>query len=95
MKTAKLFDIVNDILDSDSRAQLQEIKALKSALEKLKLKARVLYKEADNEKDAEKRKALKHKIDIICAQRRKGLKLLKKLKKEKKGKNNKGKNGKS
>jgi hypothetical protein len=86
MKTSKLFDIVNDILDADSRAQLQEIKSLKSALEKLKQKARALNKEVEIEKDEARCKELKDKIDIICAQRKKGLKLLKKLKKEKKNK---------
>jgi len=89
MKTSRLFDIVNDILDADSRAQLQEIKSLKSALEKLKLKARALKKEADNEKDKSRCKELEDKMDIICAQRKKGLKLLKKLKKEKKHKHGK------
>lgn len=86
MKTSRLFDIVNDILDADSRAQLQEIKSLKSALGKLKHKAKALRKEADNEKDESRCKELEDKIDIIYAQRKKGLKLLKKLKKEKKNK---------
>ena len=89
MKTSRLFEIVNDILDADSRAQLREIKSLKAALAKLKHKARVLNKEADNEKDEARCKELKEKIDIICAQRKKGLKLLKELKKKKKNKHKK------
>jgi len=86
VKTKKLFKIINDILDADSRAQMNEIKALKSALHKLKTKARALCKEAENEKDEAKVKALNDKMDIICAQRKKGIKLLKKLKKEQKDK---------
>lgn len=86
MKTKKLFGIINDILDADSRAQMNEIKALKSALQKLKVKAKQLSKEAESEKDEAKVKALNDKMEIICAQRKKGLKLLKKLKKEKKEK---------
>lgn len=89
MKTKKLFRIINEIIDADSRAQLNEIKALKSALHKLKTKAKALCKEAQSEKDEAKVKALNDKIDIICAQRKKGLKLLKKLKKEQKEKREK------
>jgi len=86
VKTKKLFEIINDILDADSRAQMNEIKALKSALQKLKVKARALGEQAKNEKDGTKVKALNDKMEIICAQRKKGLKLLKKLKKEQKEK---------
>jgi hypothetical protein len=86
VKTKKLFRIINEILDADSRAQMNEIKALKSALHKLKTKAKALCKEAQSEKDEAKVKALNDKIDIICAQRKKGLMLLKKLKKEQKEK---------
>lgn len=86
MKTKKLIGIINDIIDEDSRAQVNEIKALKSALQKLKGKAKALYKEAQNEKDDAKVKALNDKIEIICAQRKKGIKLLKKLKKDQKQK---------
>jgi hypothetical protein len=86
VKTKKLFDIINEILDADSRAQMNEIKALKSALKKLKVKAKALCKEAESEKDDAKVKALNDKMEIICAQRKKGLKLLKKLKKKQKEK---------
>jgi CO dehydrogenase/acetyl-CoA synthase gamma subunit (corrinoid Fe-S protein) len=86
VKTKKLFDIVNKILDSDTRAQMNEIKALKSALKKLKEKAKALYKQAEEENDEVRKKALNDKITIICAQRKKGLKLLKKLKAQQKEK---------
>lgn len=88
MKTKKLFGIINEILDADSRAQINEIKALKSVLQKLKVKAKALRKQIQNEKDKAKVKALNDKLEIIGAQRKKGLKLLKKLKKEQKNKHN-------
>lgn len=83
MKLNRILSKLNDILDDDRRAQLQEIEALKVSIKRLKNKYKEFEGQCESEVDEKKKAKLQEKINIIRAQRKKGLKLLKSLKKEK------------
>ena len=83
MKLNRILSKLNDIFDDDRRAQLQEIEALKVSIKRLKNKYKEFEGQCESEVDEKKKAKLQEKINIIRAQRKKGLKLLKSLKKEK------------
>jgi len=87
MKLTKILTKLNDILDDDRRAQLQEIEALKTSIKRLKKKYKEFEGRCEAEDDEKKKVKLQEKINIIRAQRKKGLKLLKSLREERDGKN--------
>ena len=57
-------------------------KYLKQVLHKLKTKCKKQRKKLDDEKDKGKRQILQKELNIICAQRKKGLKRLKQMKQD-------------
>jgi phage shock protein A len=86
MKLTKILTKLNDILDDDRRAQLQEIEALKVSIKRLKKKYKEFESQCEAEVDQKKKAKLQEKINIVRAQRKKGLKLLKSLREERDGK---------
>ena len=82
MTTNKLLNAIGDFFDDSKIKQRNKKKYLKQVLHKLKTKCKKQRKKLDDEKDKGKSKNLQKEVDIICAQRKKGLKLLKKMKQE-------------
>lgn len=81
MKLKKLLKRISTLIDTEQSEQLQQCELLKKTLKKLKQKHRELKKKLEHEKDKDKRRELEEKIQIVKAQRRKGLGLLKSLQK--------------
>ncbi len=77
MKTRKLLDKLMSYLDGDARKRKQEREEIKAVLKKLKRREKKLKNQLDDLKDEEKRAALQKEIDIVHAQRKKGVRLLK------------------
>ena len=83
MKTPDLIRKVQELLDADKKKQRDQIKCLKELLDKLKKKQRALKTKLESERDDKTRKRLRKDLDVIFAQRRKGIATLKTLKKSK------------
>lgn len=84
MKAKKLLNKLKDILSDERKAQLTRYSSLKKVLKSLrneKIRLEMKLAEARNEEDREE---IASRLDIISAQRKKGLQLLKELKKERK-----------
>lgn len=75
MKAKKLLALLSQFLDADSKTQQEEIKSIRTVLKELKNKERDLRaKLADKiDTDPEDAEALQLKLDVIYAQRRKGV----------------------
>ena len=80
MTTNKLLNAISDFFDESKKKQLIKKKYLKQVLHKLKTKCKKQRKKLDDEKDKGKRQILQKELNIICAQRKKGLKRLKQMK---------------
>ena len=86
MKTPKLLKQVKQFLNSNTKTQLKQEEEILEVIHKLK-KKQVAYKEKlSNTELKEKRKKLIRDIEIIKAQRKKGLKALKKARIKRKSK---------
>jgi ribosomal protein L5 len=84
MKAKKLLNKLKDILSDERKAQLTRYSSLKKVLKSLrneKIRLEMKLAEARNEEDREE---IASRLEIISAQRKKGLQLLKELKKERK-----------
>ena len=81
MKTPTLITRVQEFLDADKKKQRDQIKCLKELLHKLKKKQRTLKAKLETERDDKTRKRLRKDLDVIFAQRKKGIATLKTLKK--------------
>ncbi|SFC31453.1 hypothetical protein SAMN05660443_2209 [Marinospirillum celere] len=83
MKLKKLMARVSDFLDADSKTQLEEIKSIRKVLKELKSKERDLKDKIAQvpAKNTEDKEELQIKLDVIYAQRKKGLDRVKELKK--------------
>lgn len=82
MKLKKLMERVSDFLDADTKTQMEEIKSIRKVLKELKSKERDLkekLKKASSKKEDE-RDELQIKLDVIYAQRKKGLERVKEIK---------------
>ncbi|MDX1593562.1 MAG: hypothetical protein R3298_04885 [Gammaproteobacteria bacterium] len=77
MKTRKLLDKLMTYLDSDARQRKQERDEIKAVLKKLKRREKKLRNRLEEEDDDDKRRALEKEVDIVYAQRKKGVRLLK------------------
>lgn len=77
MKTRKLLDKLVTYLDGDARQRKKECDDLKAVLKKLKRREKKLLSHLKDEKDDNRQKTLKNEIDIVHAQRKKGVRLLK------------------
>ncbi len=81
MKTNKLLTTIKELFDESKNKQTGKKKYLKQVLQQLKAKQKKLCKKLVGAKDKKECKYINKEIDIIIAQRRKGLKLLKRMKK--------------
>lgn len=79
MTTNKLLNAMSDFFDIKKKKQREQKKNLKIILTKLKKQSKVLRSKISDESDTKKRKQLQRELDTICAQRKKGIKLLKSL----------------
>ena len=85
MKVKTLLERLSQFLDVDSKTQQEEIKSIRKVLKNLKVKEHELRtKLAEKiEQDPEEADSLQLKLDVIYAQRRKGVERVKALKKGK------------
>ena len=79
MKQKKLLSKLKIFFDSDVRGMEKQKSDIKNILKKLKKRERRLKEKLDNENNAGKRKRFQQEIDVIYAQRGKGIKLIKEL----------------
>lgn len=83
MNKNTLLDELRNYLNAERREQLAKYDSLKHVLKKLKKKETALKDKLNNEDDEETCKQLQREIDVIFAQRKKGIELRKTLKKAK------------
>lgn len=81
MKTRRLLARLADFLDADRAAQQAEIESIRKVLNKLKQKERILQDKLDRETDPDQREAIAARLDVVHAQRRKGLGRVKAIRK--------------
>jgi hypothetical protein len=79
MKQKKLLDKLKTFFDSDIREREKQKSDIKDILKKLKKRERKLKEKLDAENDSGKCKRFQQEIDVIYAQRTKGIKLIKEL----------------
>lgn len=82
MKVKKLLARLSNFLDADNKTQQEEIKSTRKVLKVLKTKEHDLRAKLVNklEQDPEEAESLQLKLDVIYAQRRKGVERIKALK---------------
>ncbi len=83
MKLKKLLEHVSDFLDADSKTQMDEIKSIRKVLKELKSKERDLKEKiakSSKKLTEDERDEMKIRLDVIYAQRKKGLERVKELK---------------
>lgn len=80
MKANKLLERLTRFLDADSKTQLEEIKAIRKVLKELKEKERKLREKLEKNPKRDDVDELQIKLDVIYAQRRKGVDRVKALK---------------
>ncbi len=81
MKTKSLIRKIKALLSAKKREQLAKYESLLSVLRKLKKKQAALSAKLESEEDKEKRRDIEHKLKVIEAQRKKGLRLKRDLEK--------------
>ncbi|MEW6981781.1 hypothetical protein AAD001_03925 [Colwelliaceae bacterium 6471] len=84
MNIIKLLDKLKNYLDADRREQIAEYDSVKRILKKLKKKEKALKQQLKAEQNEEVINQLQREIDVIFAQREKGINLQKSLKEAKK-----------
>lgn len=82
MGSSKLLKRLGEFFDLDASARRKQAAEMKQLLKKLKKKERNLLHEYEHELEPELKQKLKQKVDILHAQRKKGLAVLKELKGE-------------
>ncbi|MCA1789004.1 MAG: hypothetical protein LC667_03850 [Thioalkalivibrio sp.] len=73
MKTKKLLARLANFMDKDRNVQRDELAAIREVLKKLKTKEHKLRAKLEANPDDEQRKELQGKLDVVHAQRIKGL----------------------
>lgn len=75
MKVKKLLERLSQFLDADSKTQQEEIKSIRKVLKILKTKEHSLRAKLANklQQDPDEAEALQLKLDVIYAQRKKGV----------------------
>ena len=79
MKTTKMLDRLQDLLDPEKRKKKAKRKQLRALLKELKRRQRRLEERREQIGDKQKRQRLKREIEIIREQRRKGVRLCRKM----------------
>ncbi len=85
MQIKRLLDNLSGILDAERKEQIEKYKSLKKVLKALRNEKVILEETLARTKDEESRHEIESRLQIISAQRKKGLKVLKELKEERKG----------
>ncbi len=85
MKIKRLLDKLSGILNDKRKAQIKKYKSLKKVLKALRNEKTILQETLARTNDKELQHEIESRLQIISAQRKKGLKVLKELKKERKG----------
>lgn len=80
MKAKKLLKRLGEFLDADEKTQYREFTATKKILKALKEKEDTLKEQLLITLDAQERSAIQTKLDVIYAQRKKGVERVKQLK---------------
>lgn len=80
MKAKKMVSRLKDIMNAERKEQLARYESLKKVLESLRDEEIRLKEDLENIKDSELRKELNSHLEVIAAQRRKGLQVLKAIK---------------
>lgn len=79
MKIKKIWAKAEDYLNSEKKKKRQKRRYLKEVLKRLKHHKNTLKKQIKDEKSADKRKKLHKELNVVQAQRAKGINTLKKL----------------
>lgn len=79
MKTKKLLARLTDFMNKDRNAQREELEHIREVLKKLKKKELRLREKLDEDPDEEERRELEGKLEVVHAQRTKGLERVKTL----------------
>ncbi len=81
MRAPKMLKIVKRFLSADKEKQYEHTKCFRDVLKKLKKKEIDLKHKLKHENNEKNRKQIKKELEIVHAQRKKGIDALKKLKK--------------
>ncbi|RKZ99249.1 MAG: hypothetical protein DRQ43_00120 [Gammaproteobacteria bacterium] len=81
MRSPKMLKIVKRFLSADKEKQYEHTKCFTDVLKKLKKKENALKNKLKHENNEKNRKQIKKELEIVHAQRKKGIDALKKLKK--------------
>jgi hypothetical protein len=84
MKSNKLLEILKGYLGIERRAQIAKYDSIKNVLKKLKKKENTLKDKLKKEPAGEAREQLEKEMEVLSAQRKKGMAMLKEIKEEKK-----------
>ena len=84
MKLNKMIRELQEFLDADSRKRKKHREDMKKLLHKIKAKEKSLAAKALTEFDEDKLEQLRKEIDMVHAQRKKGINALKELNEKKK-----------
>lgn len=79
MKAKKLMERLGRFLDADTSTQQDEVKSIRKVLKELKEKERSLREKLEKNPKREDADELQIKLDVIYAQRKKGLERVKAL----------------
>ncbi len=85
MKTRTLLEKLGHFLGQDKASQREEMKSIREVLKKLKDKEKHLREELDRDLDQDERHEVQAKLDVVHAQRLKGLDRVKELRAEHSG----------
>ncbi|MBL1142498.1 MAG: hypothetical protein HND53_10740 [Proteobacteria bacterium] len=77
MKQKKLLEKLKIFFDSNAREKKKQKSDVRNVLKKLKKRERQLKEKLELESNKAKQKRLQQKIDIVRAQRKKGIKIIK------------------
>jgi predicted nucleic acid-binding Zn-ribbon protein len=73
MKTKKLLEKLANFMDKDRATQSEELLCIRAVLKKLKTKERRLREKLEAAPDEDERRELEGKLQVVHAQRQKGL----------------------
>lgn len=85
MKIKKLMERLTRFLDADTKTQMEEIRSIRKVLKALKEKERKLRDKLERGVEGETAEELQIKLDVIYAQRRKGVERVQALRESLKG----------
>ncbi|MGE4501707.1 MAG: hypothetical protein AB7D03_02420 [Thiomicrospira sp.] len=82
MKVKKMLSRLMDYFNADRHQQIADLKSIRKVLRKLKQKERQLKSKFNEARNDEQREALQNKLDVIYAQRTKGMQTVRALREQ-------------